>query len=66
MKYYHYVYRITNLVNNKEYIGVHSTNNLNDGYMSSSGPLNDDIKKFGLGMFKKEILEAEAKLNNKD
>lgn len=32
-KKYKFVYQTTNLVNGKIYIGVHSTNNLNDGYI---------------------------------
>ena len=28
---YHYLYKITNLVNNKYYYGIHSTDNLEDG-----------------------------------
>lgn len=30
---YHFTYQTKNLVNGKTYIGVHSTNNLNDGYI---------------------------------
>ena len=32
-KKYNFVYKTTNLLNNKYYIGVHSTDNLNDGYL---------------------------------
>lgn len=30
---YHYFYKVVNLKNNKYYYGVHSTTNLDDGYM---------------------------------
>ena len=32
---YHFVYETTNLINGKKYIGKHSTDDLNDGYLGS-------------------------------
>ena len=50
------VYRITNLINGKEYIGKHQTKNINDSYMGSGKLITSAIKKYGVEHFKKEIL----------
>lgn len=54
---YHFVYKTVNILNNKEYIGVHSTNDLDDGYLGSGKRLRIAIEKYGAENFKRMILE---------
>lgn len=53
---YHYIYKITRF-DGAYYIGLHSTDNLNDGYFGSGQRLWYSIKYHGKDKHKKEILE---------
>jgi len=53
----YYVYKTTNLNNNKFYVGVKTnSNHYDDGYFGSGFLLKKAIKKYGINSFKKEIL----------
>lgn len=56
-KKYHFIYKTTNLLSGKYYIGMHSTDNLNDGYMGSGKRLRRSLNKYGKENHKVEILE---------
>jgi hypothetical protein len=53
---YHIIYKTVNIVNNKIYVGLHSTNNLNDSYLGSGWLLKAAIAKYGRANFKRTIL----------
>ena len=54
---YHYFYKIENLIDGKYYYGIHSTDNINDGYMGSGSRLREAMKIFGKENFKKNIIK---------
>lgn len=56
-KKYHFIYKTTDTRNGNFYIGMHSTDNLNDGYVGSGKRLKNLIYKHGKEIFQLEILE---------
>lgn len=52
----HIVYKTTNTVNGKFYIGKHSTDNLDDGYLGSGVILTRAVKKHGKEQFVREVI----------
>ena len=50
------VYITTNIVNGKQYIGSHKTENVDDGYLGSGTIIKNAIKKHGKENFRRELL----------
>jgi len=56
-KKYHFIYKTTNVLSGRYYIGMHSTSNLDDGYLGSGNRLKLAVRKHGKENFIREILE---------
>jgi len=66
---YYTIYKTTNILNDKYYIGKHQTENTNDSYYGSGKALENAIKLHGKENFKKEILfifDNESEMNKKE
>lgn len=58
MNTHHFVYKTTNLINGKYYIGKHSTDNLKDNYLGSGKLILNAISKHGRKNFNREIIKT--------
>ena len=53
---FYLIYKTTNTIDGKYYIGCHQTTDINDGYYGSGKYLSRAIKKYGIESFHREIL----------
>ena len=56
-KLYHYIYKTTCKITNNFYVGMHSTDSLNDGYIGSGKRLAYSVRKHGKENHITEIIE---------
>jgi len=56
-KKYYFIYKTTNVLTGRYYYGMHSTYNLDDGYLGSGKRLRYSIRKYGEENHKREIIE---------
>jgi len=56
MARYNIVYKTTNRIDGKYYVGCHQTDTIDDGYLGSGKLLSRAIKKYGVENFSREIL----------
>lgn len=53
-----YIYKITNTINGKIYVGLHKSEKFDESYWGSGSNLKEDYKKFGRDKFIREVLES--------
>lgn len=56
-KKFHFIYKTVNKLNGKYYIGMHSTDKIDDSYLGSGKHLRYSINKYGAENFDRTILE---------
>lgn len=52
----HFLYKSTNQLNGNYYVGIHSTNKVDDSYIGSGTRFRNEVRKYGKSNFTREIL----------
>ena len=66
---YYTIYKVTNKLNGKFYIGKHQTKKVDDAYYGSGKAIKEAIQKYGIENFDKEVLfifDSEDDMNSKE
>jgi hypothetical protein len=53
----HFLYKSINQLNGNYYVGIHSTNKVDDSYIGSGTRFRNEVRKYGKSNFTREILE---------
>jgi len=56
-KRFHFIYKTTNILTGRYYYGMHSTDDLDDGYLGSGKQLRYSMRKYGEKNHRRDILE---------
>lgn len=59
---YGYIYKTTNLINNRKYIGLHKSEKFDNSYKGSGKILLQAIKKYGINNFETVIIDTAQSL----
>jgi hypothetical protein len=54
---YHFLYKTINIVTSKYYIGVHTTDALDDGYLGSGVVIKRSIQKYGVDKHERQVIQ---------
>ena len=68
-KKYYIIYETKNLKNNKIYVGMHETDNVDDGYLGSGKRLKRAIRYYGKEFFERRVLyylDSREEMINKE
>lgn len=60
LKKWHLLYKTICIPTGKHYVGIHSTNNIEDGYLGSGIRITESVSEYGRRNHRREILQSVA------